>query len=206
MSAANPPLPLGYSMLEPGRIANVVTYLEMKARPAPRERPPSSLDLVLEPCDGSDLDAYRALFRRVGQEWLWYSRLVMSDAQLRTILEDPKVEIHRLCQGREAVGLLELDFRIEGECELAYFGIVSSHIGKGAGRHLMELAIDRAWAKPIRRLFLHTCNFDHPRALEFYQRSGFRPYKLAVEVLEDPRLSGHLPRGAAPQMPIIEMS
>jgi GNAT superfamily N-acetyltransferase len=206
MSAANPPLPLGYSMLEPGRIANVVTYLEMKARPAPRERPTSRLDLVLEPCDGSDLDAYRALFRRVGEEWLWYSRLVMSDAQLRTILEDPKVEIHRLCQGCEAVGLLELDFRIEGECELVYFGIVSSHIGKGAGRHLMELAIDRAWAKPIRRLFLHTCNLDHPRALEFYQRSGFRPYKLAVEVVEDPRLSGHLPRGAAPQMPIIEVS
>jgi GNAT superfamily N-acetyltransferase len=206
MSAANPPLPLGYSMLQPGRIATVVTYLEMRARPAPRPQPAPELGLALEPCDAGDLDGYRALFRRVGEEWLWCSRLVTADARLRALLEHPKVEVHRLCLGQEPVGLLELDFCTDGECELVFFGLVSSFIGRGAGRYLMDRAIGMAWARPIKRFFLHTCGFDHPGAMAFYRRSGFRPYKLAVEVFDDPRLSGHLPLGAAPQVPLIEAS
>jgi hypothetical protein len=35
-------------------------------------------------------------------------------------------------------------------------------------------------------------------------RSGFMPYDRTVEVLDDPRLTGMLPRTAAPQVPIIE--
>jgi hypothetical protein len=51
---------------------------------------------------------------------------------------------------------------------------------------------------------VHTCSFDHPSAPAFYIRSGFRPYALQVEVLPDPRLTGHLPRTAAPRIPLIE--
>ena len=204
MSAGNPSLPLGYSVVGPGRVAAVVTYLEMRARPAPRSGAGPRPEFALEPLDRQDLAAYRDLFRRVGEPWLWCSRLVLSDTQLEEALADPMIEAHRLCQGSEAIGLLELDFRTEGECELLYFGLVNEAIGKGAGRYLMDLAIERAWARPISRFFLNTCSFDHPRAVDFYRASGFRPYRLAVEVFEDPRLKGHLPRSAAPNVPIIE--
>ena len=43
---------------------------------------------------------------------------------------------------------------------------------------------------------MHTCNFDHPAAIGFYRRSGFTPYKLAVEVEVDPRARA-LPAGAS---------
>jgi hypothetical protein len=66
----------------------------------------------------------------------------------------------------------------------------------------MDQAIARAWAKPISRFWLHTCNFDHPAALAFYRRSGFTPYKMMAEVMDDPRLTGLLPRDAAPHVPI----
>jgi hypothetical protein len=68
----------------------------------------------------------------------------------------------------------------------------------------MSRAIERAWAHPIERLWVHTCTLDHPGALAFYVRSGFRPYRRQVEVADDPRLSGALPRNAAPHVPIIE--
>jgi hypothetical protein len=68
----------------------------------------------------------------------------------------------------------------------------------------MDQAVARAWAKPIRRFWVHTCSFDHPGALDFYRRSGFRAYAFAVEVADDPRLTGHLPRHAAPQVPRIQ--
>ena len=34
-------------------------------------------------------------------------------------------------------------------------------------------------------------------------KAGFKPYAVRVEVQVDPRLTGHLPIGAAPQVPII---
>jgi GNAT superfamily N-acetyltransferase len=101
-------------------------------------------------------------------------------------------------------GLLELDFTTPPECELSFFGVVPEEIGKGSGGFLMAQAIARAWARPINRFWVHTCTFDHPAALQFYKRSGFTPYKMKVEVHADPRLTGHMPRSAAPHVPIIE--
>jgi GNAT superfamily N-acetyltransferase len=189
----------GVTDLPPGKIAEVVTYLEMLAAPEPREGPASGFTLERF----CDVTRYRALFRRVGERWLWMSRLVVPEAALRTILDDPAVEACALRSGGEDIGILELDFRQPEECELAYFGVVPEAIGSGAGRFLMSEAVRRAWARPIRRFWVHTCTHDHPRALAFYQRSGFRAYKRAIEIADDPRLTGHLPRDAAPDVPVI---
>jgi GNAT superfamily N-acetyltransferase len=189
----------GVTDLPPGKIAEVVTYLEMLAAPARREGPAGGFTLERL----SDVTRYRALFRRVGERWLWMSRLVVPEAALRTILDDPAVEAFALRAGGEEIGILELDFRQSDECELAYFGVVPEAIGTGAGRFLMSEAVTRAWARPIRRFWVHTCTHDHPRALAFYQRSGFRAYKRAIEIADDPRLTGHLPRDAAPDVPVI---
>jgi len=203
MSQSQPALPLGYTMLPRGQIATLVTYLEMTRRP-PQRPSPAGDGLALRAFGGSDIGAYRKLFRRVGEEWLWCSRLIMADAQLKALLADPKVKVKVLLQDGQPAGLLELDFRGDGECELAYFGLAPEAIGRGAGRYMMNEAIAMAWTKPIRRFFVHTCSLDHPAALDFYRRSGFRPYALAVEVLQDPRLAGLLPLSAAAHVPLIE--
>ena len=201
-------LPLGYSMLPRGQIATLVTYLEMRQRPALREGASVSFSVAktyeLRGPVGADLASYRAIFRRIGEDWLWCSRLVMSDKELRATLESPQVEVHVPHHAGQPVGLLELDFRKTGECELAFLGLVKEKIGKGIGRLLMEDAIALAWAKPIGRFFVHTCTLDHPGAVAFYRRSGFRPYALGIEVLEDPRLTGVLPRHAAPHVTLVE--
>ena len=203
MQTTNPVLPAGYSPLAPGMIANVVTCLEMTARPQPmpvRPAPAYSLRRWERP----QLDAYRDLYRQVGTDWMWFSRLFMADEKLQAILWDPQVEVYSLHDGAQDIGLLELDFRSEGQCELAFFGVVPEAIGQGAGRFLMDRAIELAWARPIQRLWVHTCTLDHPAALGFYLRSGFRPYAVMVEVHKDPRLTGHLPRDAARHVPLIE--
>ncbi|MGB1180243.1 MAG: GNAT family N-acetyltransferase, partial [Lentibacter algarum] len=74
-------------------------------------------------------------------------------------------------------------------------------VGGQAGRWLMNEALTRAWDEDISRLFVHTCTLDHPKALAFYIRSGFTPYKRSVEVSPDARATGHLPKSAAPQIP-----
>jgi GNAT superfamily N-acetyltransferase len=196
-------LPDGYSELPAGKIAAVVTYLEMR-EPPPRRSPRGRESAGELSAIGSDPERYLALFRRVGEPWLWSSRLVMPEAELQDILASPDVEALALGRGGEDVGLLELDFRTPGECELAFLGLLAEAIGRGAGRLLVETAIERAFARPIRRLWVHTCTFDHPRALDFYRRAGFEPYRRAIEIADDPRLSGRLPRSAAPHVPLIE--
>lgn len=204
MTSSATPLPLGYSLVPPGMIANVVTCLEMKEKPKPRAARPLEQPMALERLEKLDLETYRALFRAVGQDWLWLSRLVMPDDQLRRILESPDVEVYILTSMKKRIGLLELDFREKGQCELAFFGLVPDAIGNGAGRFLMDQALHKAWARPIERLWVHTCTFDHPSAVGFYRRSGFVPYEFRVEVTADPRLSGHLPREAAPHVPLAD--
>jgi GNAT superfamily N-acetyltransferase len=203
MSNATPSIPRGYSIVPPRHVANVATFLEMRTKPQA-----SSLardhDLTLERWRDADLITYRPLFKAIGENWMWYSRLVMPDHELKRIFREPRIEIYRLLDKGTVAGLLELDFSEKDECELSFFGLLPEAIGKGAGRFLMNEAIRLAWARPIERFWVHTCTFDHPAALSFYRRSGFTPYQVAVEIHPDPRLTGHMPREAAPQVPIIE--
>ena len=185
-----------------GKIAAVVTSLEMFARPPPRAEP-AGAELQLRRVDRADLDWYRDLFRRVGQDWLWFSRLRLSNDALAAILHHPAIELHVLTAGAGDDGVLELDFRQAETCELSFFGVVPKLIGTGAGRFLMNRALGLAWSRPIRRFWVHTCTHDHPDALAFYIRSGFAPFRRHVEIADDPRLDGTLPRHAAPQVPIV---
>lgn len=203
MDTVNPPLPLGYSAVPAGKLANVVTCLEMLAKPAPKPVRTEDAALRLERWTDADLGEYRALFRAIGEDWMWLSRLVMPDEELRAILHDPAVEVYTVRDGDRRVGLMELDFRKDGECELVFFGLVPDAIGQGAGRIMMNAAIGNAWAKPIRRFWVHTCHFDHPGAVGFYQRSGFKPYAFLVEVIDDPRLTGEMRADASPHVPLI---
>ena len=197
------PLPAGYHPLPPGHLANVVTCLEMTEKP-PLRPVPEVAGLSLERLGAADTQRFRALFRTIGQDIMWFSRLVMAEETLAGIIGDPKVHSHALVKQGRDIGLLELDFREEAQCELSFFGLVPSEVGSGAGRFLMNAALERAWGQPITRMWVHTCTFDHPNALGFYRRSGFRPYQVMVEVHPDPRLTGHLPREASPQVPLLE--
>ena len=190
----------GFHPVPDGHLATVVTHLEMRA--PPERRPIPETPLTLGPWPDPDPDAYRALFRAVGADWLWQSRLAIDDAALTAILHDPGTAILRPLRDGTPVGLLELDFRAPRSCELAFFGLVPGAVGSGAGRWLMDRALTIAWDRPIDRLWVHTCTLDHPAALPFYRRTGFAVTRQEVEILPDPRLSGLLPRDAAPHVPL----
>jgi len=186
--------------VDPAEIATIVTTLEMRERPRPRPLPAAPLQLVA--WGKPDPAKYRMLFQRVGAPWLWFSRLVMDDATLTAIIHDPAVSVFAVVDraGIE-VGLLELDHRTDGECEIGYFGLIPELAGQGHGRWLMAQALMRAWTAKVERVWVHTCTLDHPSALNFYRRQGFVPVSRAIETFCDPRALGVLPEDAAPQIP-----
>jgi GNAT superfamily N-acetyltransferase len=162
------------SPIAQGEIGAIVTSLEMTSRPALRVMPAS--DLRLERWQAPSPDKYRLLYRRIGEPWLWFSRLELNDTELSAIIHDPKVRIWAALDRRGIeVGILELDFREAGQCEIAFFGLVPELAGKGHGRWLMAMALQAGWAEPgVKRMWVHTCTLD-----------------------------GLIPRVAAPQIPLI---
>jgi GNAT superfamily N-acetyltransferase len=195
-------LPDGYHPVPHGKLANVQTFLEMRQKPPVRPCPDDPT-WRLERFDPPDLDRYRALFHRVGDEYLWAGRLLMPEAELERFLRDPRVEVYVLVTARGDEGLLDLDFRVPGECEISLFGVAAPLLATGAGRWLMNRALEIAWSHPIERFWLHTCTLDHPNALAFYQRTGFKPYQRKVEIYDDPRYLGLTRSDAAPDVPIL---
>jgi GNAT superfamily N-acetyltransferase len=183
-------------------VATIVTSLEMLARPRPAPMPASHLRLTRwkQPA----LDRYRALFRRVGGPWLWFSRLVMPDDAVSAILHNDAVRIWAVVDraGIE-VGMLELDGRTPGECELSYVGLIPELTGQGHGRWLMANALALAWGPGVTRVWVHSCTLDHPGALAFYRRSGFVPYRRTIETFADPRATGILPANCADHYPLL---
>ena len=154
------------------------------------------------------MERYKILFRSVGEEFLWASRLKMSKEELMKKLDEEYRHVYAVCRGGKDVGILELSFETletDNSVEIVFFGVVPEEIGSGLSRVLMNRALELAWETPgTKRVCLLTCSFDHPGAVKFYKKHGFVPYKIGIEVKDDPRLLGVLPKTAAWQVVLIE--
>ena len=186
-------LPNGYYVVPPGKLANAVTWLEMRRKPAA----PFAEPLRLVRVGAAETAECRRLYAAIGTPWLWS----------RAFAVDPEPEAaaaNYIAQdGTGApIGIVELTRREAGEVEITYFGLVPGATGAGYGRRMMAAALDLAFAA-AGRVWLHTFNFDHPAALRFYRACGFTPFATGFEIMDDPRLDGSAPRDAAPHVPLI---
>ncbi|MEM1363450.1 MAG: GNAT family N-acetyltransferase [Pseudomonadota bacterium] len=196
----------GFHDIPTGLIATTVTHLEL-APSAPPSAPSLPAGIHLKQVRGMDIGRYRRLFRLIGEDWLWVSRLKMPDPKLQKILDAEETEVWLLRDGQADLGLCELDFSAAPDSgELAFFGVAPKLLGQGLARPMMVLALERAHRRNVHRFTVHTCTLDHPAALPFYQRMGFVPVRQEVEVMADPRLDGLLPETAAPHVPLIRPS
>lgn len=206
MDVPGAPLAEGYHNVRAGDLACVVTALEMRSPPEGLRRltPEGDVPVQLVRWKECAPAKYRLLYKRVGAPWLWWSRLARSDDDLSAIIHDPEVQLYAVVdRARVEVGMLELDFRVAGECEIAFFGLIPGASGKGLGMWLMRKALQMAWRPGVSRVWVHTCTLDDPRAPGFYMGQGFVPCAHYVEVFPDPRLAGLLDEDCAPQVPLI---
>ncbi len=195
----------GYYPLAPGKLAALTLYYERLAPfdPKPHLWPEGVSCFRLGP---DNLEQYRTLFRSIGERWLWVSRLEITDSELAAVLADPDTEAFALEKDGAMIGLLELDCHEKGEAEIVYVGLVEQATGSGLGGAMMTYAFARATARAANRVWLHTCHFDSSQASRFYEKCGFKAYQLAVEIMDDPRISGQLRPEAAPHVPFVPLA
>lgn len=173
-------------------ITTTVTYLEMRDRPTRPTVPApakakSSLIRAVDPTVGF----YRYLYDTVGAPWTWMERRLMDDEVLKSAITAPGVEIYVLYADGVPAGFGEVNRGLKPEeVEITYFGLMPEFIGRGLGRYFINAIIDIAWNSDPRRIWVHTCDLDHPRALGNYQRAGFSVFGQGIETLPDPRAAG----------------
>lgn len=182
-----PLLGASVKFVAPNVLEVAVTYLEMKERPELPLPPAPALPYRIERLERASVSFYRYLYNVVGEPWLWHERRKMSDAALGAILDDPNVWLQVIYADGEPAGYAELNGQRRPDVELAYFGIMPKFIGRGLGPTLLRAAIEAVWSRKPRRLWVHTCSLDHPKALSCYQRAGFVPYDKVVRRIRDPR-------------------
>jgi GNAT superfamily N-acetyltransferase len=164
-------------------ITITVTHLAMETPPTVPARPAPPRKLAILRAERPTVAFYRFLYNTVGETWQWTKRRLMEDAELLANIRDPKVELYVLYVAGVPAGYAELDFRPTPDADLAYFGLMPEFVGGGLGSYLLDWAVRAMWLKGPRRLTVNTCDLDHPRALQTYQRAGFVVTRRETEEL-----------------------
>jgi len=151
--------------LPSGKLADTVTYLEMTEKPTRVPAPMPAAKLALLRAERCTVSFYHYLYAAVGEPWVWYERRLWSNQRLAEHLARPEIEIYVLYAWAVPAGFFELERTAIGETELCYFGLAPDFIGRGFGAWFLNSAIDTAWLGASQRVWVHTCTFDHPRAL-----------------------------------------
>ena len=76
------------------------------------------------------------------------------------------------------IGYFELIYNKEkSETEIAYFGILEEYFGKKYGGYLLSEAIEISFKGGSKRVWVHTCSFDHKNGIKNYLARGMKIFK-----------------------------
>ena len=157
----------------------VTTYLEMRSADQLRPKRADSQFQVREETNRT-WRFNRDLYLRVGEQWAWIDKRSWTNDQWKQHATAPELRTFAGYYDDALAGYYELRRDGEGGIEIAYFGLLPEWIGRGLGGALLTSAIEQVWRvtpKPS-RVWVHTCNRDHPQALANYQARGMTVYKV----------------------------
>jgi GNAT superfamily N-acetyltransferase len=127
---------------------------------------------------------YIKLYRSVGDQVNWDSRLKMSRAKLSELLARTCNRIFMLQEKGLALGMCEFSIG-DSDIELTHFGLVPRAQGRGLGFVFLAQCLNIIWAQKPNRIWLHTDEWDSQNAQKLYARAGFAVFK---QVMEEPDL------------------
>ncbi len=143
--------------------------------------------LSIERAQSPSPELNRFLYTAVGGDWNWVDRLTWTYQGWQEWVHRPELDTWVAFISGMPAGFFELESQVNSNVEIVSFGLLPSFIGQGLGGHLLTVAVGEAWRMAAKRVWLHTCTLDHPRALSNYLARGFRVFQestLEQEVLE----------------------
>ena len=161
----------------------ITTYLEMLSGDQLRPKRSDARFQVREKTS-RDWRFNRDLYFRVGAQWAWIDKRRWTNDEWKEYATAPELRTFAGYYDDALAGYYELRRDLQGGVEIAYFGLLPEWIGRGLGGALLISAIERAWRMEPNpsRVWVHTCNRDHPQALANYQARGMIVYKIEEEL------------------------
>ena len=157
----------------------VTIYLEMRSPDQLRPKRGGEGRFEVREESGRGWHFNRDLYFAVGEQWQWVDKQPWTDEQWEQYATAPELRTFGAYYDGQLAGYYELRRDEEGGIEIAYFGLLPKFFGRGLGGALLTNAIERAWgSNPVpARVWVHTCNRDHPQALANYLARGFVIYE-----------------------------
>lgn len=165
-------------------IAVTVSHLEMLSPDELRAKvaPAGDVRLVRWPTPLPELN--RFFYTTIGGDWFWWERLPWTYTDWMNYLTRPEVSTWLITRDGLPVGYCELEQQPDDNVEIVYFGMLAINTGQGLGGWALSEVVRQAWGLGAKRVWVHTCDLDHPAALANYQARGFRLFKT-VTAMED---------------------
>lgn len=123
----------------------------------------------------------REFYIAVGQNWQWNDKLAWSEQQWLDYIESNQLRTFGAYIKGLLAGYFELHKHSDNSVEIAYFGLTADYLGQGLGGDLLTRCLQTAWQWQANKVWVHTCDLDHPSALANYQARGMSLYQTILE-------------------------
>ena len=132
----------------------------------------------------SNFQSNKFFYKNVGKKHKWVDRLVWTEKQWIQYASDVKVKTFVLKKGEDLAGYFELILHSDkNEIEIAYLGLLEEYQNKKLGSYLLSSAIKNSFNQNPKRVWVHTCSFDHKNALKNYISRGMKIFKKETIII-----------------------
>ena len=125
-----------------------------------------------------DFNLNKFFYKQIGKNHRWTDRLSWNDNMWVNYVSDKSVNTFVLMYKKNLAGYFERIYNKQSnEFEIAYFGILHEYRNKKFGAYLLSKAIELSFKDGAKRVWVHTCTFDHKNAIKNYLSRGMKIFK-----------------------------
>ena len=125
-----------------------------------------------------DFNLNKFFYKQIGKNHRWTDRLSWNDNMWVNYVSDQSVNTFVLMHNKNLAGYFERIYNKQSnEFEIAYFGILHEYRNKKFGAYLLSKAIELSFKDGAKRVWVHTCTFDHKNAIKNYLSRGMKIFK-----------------------------
>ena len=153
-------------------------YLDIKSVLELRETKNPPRNCFINFLHKPDFQLNKFFYKNIGKNHNWVDRLNWTEKQWMDYVNSNNLKTFVLIYQNEIAGYFEsLYHHDDKEIEIAYFGILEEYHNKKLGSYLLSFAIKKSFENNIKRVWVHTCSYDHKNALNNYLKRGMKIIK-----------------------------